>query len=173
MKKRIVAFKSMGLLLMALLCLTLNLNGQSLSSKVIASTGNFSSATGIMLSSTIGELMIATDSQSNVIMTQGFQQPEIIILGVEENELGLTLISYPNPVIDELTIELASITGIDLKIKVTDMLGRQMMIPYLNKISSYLQKITLDMNQLSPGLYLIRLMSEDEQLIKAIKINKL
>ena len=162
-----------GLLLAAYLCLTLNLTGQSLSSQVIASTGNFSTGTGIMLSSTTGDLVIATGTQSNIILTQGFQQPIVIISGLNENKQGLNLISYPNPVTEELTIELMSITDSYIKIEVTDLMGRQMMIPYINKTANLQQNFILDMHRLSPGLYLIRLMSEDELLIKAIKINKL
>lgn len=47
----------------------------SLTPVLIGSTGNFSSAGNVLLSSSTGEPMVATVSAPTLILTQGFQQP--------------------------------------------------------------------------------------------------
>ena len=78
---------------------------QSLSSSVIASTGEqFSSASG-SLEWTLGEIMTETYQQSNGYFTQGFQQPAtIMVTSVEEAEEA-TLWVYPNPTDGVLNIK--------------------------------------------------------------------
>jgi len=48
---------------------------QQISRHVLASGGNYSTASGISLSSTIGEPMVATLTSASNVLTQGFQQP--------------------------------------------------------------------------------------------------
>src|SRR5687768_17317651 len=52
-------------------------NAQSLSPKVIASSGGFYTSGGVTLSWTLGETFTTTLSSPNNILTQGFQQPYI------------------------------------------------------------------------------------------------
>ena len=47
----------------------------SITPVLVGSTGNFSSAGGIMLSASTGEPMVPTSSNGGYIITQGFQQP--------------------------------------------------------------------------------------------------
>ena len=74
-------------------------NAQSLSPTVIATAGNYSSVGGTSLSSTVGEPVIQTLSQSSTILTQGFQQPNDIINGLLdiEKEADGAFSVYPNP----------------------------------------------------------------------------
>ena len=64
-----------------LFCLSLNIfsNAQTLSPKVIASTGGYTMGGGKSLSWTLGETFTATLSSVNNKLTQGFQQPEISV----------------------------------------------------------------------------------------------
>jgi hypothetical protein len=50
---------------------------QQISHHVVASGGNYSTASGISVSSTIGEPMVNTFTTTGFILTQGFQQPSI------------------------------------------------------------------------------------------------
>ena len=50
---------------------------QQVSRHVVASGGNYSTASGISVSSTIGEPMVNTLTGTGFILTQGFQQPSI------------------------------------------------------------------------------------------------
>ena len=50
---------------------------QQISHHVVASGGNYSTASGISVSSTVGEPMVNTLTATGFILTQGFQQPSI------------------------------------------------------------------------------------------------
>jgi hypothetical protein len=79
------------------------LNCQSISNKVISSTGGFAVNNDFNFSFTVGEMtMVQTFFVGNNILTQGFQQPEDNIAGLidlDQNKSG-SLIVYPNPAID-------------------------------------------------------------------------
>ena len=54
---------------------------QQISRHVISSGGNYTNAGGHTISSTIGEAMISTLNSSTNTLTQGFQQPQIMLYG--------------------------------------------------------------------------------------------
>lgn len=77
-------------------------SAQTLSPTVIASSGNYASAGGVSLSYTVGELAaIQTFSAPNVILTQGFQQPNDILSGLLDVERGAdgAFSVYPVPAV--------------------------------------------------------------------------
>ncbi|MCF8459685.1 MAG: T9SS type A sorting domain-containing protein [Flavobacteriales bacterium] len=80
---------------------------QSLSNQVIASTGNYSSSASASLSQTSGEAVVATLQDGQSMLTQGFQQPFTITVGVQTAEQLGTVQVYPNPVTDQLNIDLS------------------------------------------------------------------
>src|ERR1039457_4697443 len=79
------------------------LQAQMLTPTVIASTGGFSSNANGSLSYTVGEMtMVQTFSASGNILTQGFQQPNELGVGLLEithDDYG-SFIVYPNPAVD-------------------------------------------------------------------------
>ena len=80
---------------------------QSLSNEVIASTGNYSSSASGGLSQTSGEAVVATLQDGQSMLTQGFQQPITLTVGIQnQDEIGLIKV-YPNPVTDLLNIDLS------------------------------------------------------------------
>ncbi len=80
-------------------------NAQVLTPTVIASGGGHSSAGGVNLSYTVGEMaMVETFSAGNNILTQGFHQPEVNvtrILDAERTDFG-SFVVYPNPATTEV-----------------------------------------------------------------------
>ena len=58
-------------------------NAQTISNKVIANGGGYSSAGGYSLSYTIGETITTTLSNGGYVITQGFQQPFTMNLQVK------------------------------------------------------------------------------------------
>ncbi len=57
------------------------LMAQTLDQQVIATAGNYSEAGGISVSWTLGECVIATFGNDDIILTQGFQQPLMTLTG--------------------------------------------------------------------------------------------
>lgn len=82
---------------------TLGMNAQMLTPTVIASTGGFSSNANNSLSYTVGEMtMVQTFSANGNILTQGFQQPNDMTVGlidITQDDFGAFVV-YPNPAVD-------------------------------------------------------------------------
>jgi hypothetical protein len=80
---------------------------QSLSNEVIASTGNYATSASGSLSQTSGEAVVATLQDGQSMLTQGFQQPFTLTVGIQnQDEMGAIKV-YPNPVTDLLNIDLS------------------------------------------------------------------
>ena len=93
------------LLILATAAAPFVMKAQMLTPTVIASTGGFSSNANGSLSYTVGEMtMVQTFSNSNNILTQGFQQPNDNVTGLidlTQDEFG-SFVVYPNPAVDNL-----------------------------------------------------------------------
>lgn len=139
-------------------------------STVFSSAGNYSDLGTLKLQSNIGELMVDTYNNSQNIFAQGFIQPETFISTIIEqtpDALGDGKV-YPNPVNDKLYIQLTLVNKFDVKIEVYDVLGKLQMIDISNSDKNY----ELDVEQLNPGIYFIKISSSDNQFGKIFKINK-
>ena len=103
-------------------------NSQTLSPQVITSSGSYFVGSKATLSWTLGECIIETGYSTTNILTQGFQQPEYAITGIEEETNNNFKVSvYPNPAIDYITIEITSNPPIDertFKVKIIDLSGK-------------------------------------------------
>lgn len=64
--------------------------------QLISTTGNYSSAGGISLSSSVGELAVQTFFSSSHILTQGFQQPSSNALSFTVNTLNAACVGSNN-----------------------------------------------------------------------------
>ena len=84
-----------------MMLLNVSMKAQTLSPTVISSSGGFYSAGNTTLSFTVAEMtMVQTFMQPNNMLTQGFQQPELIsdTTGVIESiKPSEEVLIYPNP----------------------------------------------------------------------------
>lgn len=64
---------------------------------VIAATGSDTTIGNISLGSTIGELVTQTVSADSTIITQGYQQPRWLEVGIIEPDVGYDIQIFPNP----------------------------------------------------------------------------
>lgn len=107
---------------------SLGMNAQSLTPQVIASTGGFSSNANGSLSYTVGEMtMVQTFSANNNILTQGFQQPNDIPLGlldITQDDFG-SFVVYPNPAVDNTSLAFQMPEAGRVTIALYDMLGQK------------------------------------------------
>lgn len=81
--------------------------GNIYSQQAIVPAGGNVSGSGGSVSSTIGQIVYCTNSGSSGSEAQGVQQPfEISVVTEIENEteIQLSMIVYPNPAVDELTL---------------------------------------------------------------------
>lgn len=144
----------------------------SLERQVIASGGGFQQSGNIQLSSTIGEAVIVTATSGSIILTQGFQQTQTEIVGIEIPEFNVDVLAYPNPTGHSVTLEISALNSMDIYVEVMDVLGRRV-IP-IDKITVQ-NKATeeYDFSKLAAGNYLISLKSSNKRLLTTIKIQKI
>lgn len=146
--------KSILIILIALL--PAGIFAQSITRQVIGSSGGFASATGQTVSFTTGETVVATYSQSGLILTQGFQQSETQSPnGLNEMHRISSVTAYPNPARDEISIDINADESMDLQIQVLDLQGR-MVLPASRMLARPGPNThRLDLSGLAAGQYLV------------------
>ncbi len=137
-----------------------------ISQTVIATQGGICKDTNSSVEWTVGEPSVETYYTTQNILTQGFHQPGLIILSIEDIEPEYSIIVYPNPVIEQLTVKNE---GEEKKIFfiIFDMNGKKtisgMFTDNLNVI---------DMSSLSYGVYLIKFFTSENKNLKIFKVQK-
>ncbi len=146
------------------------MQSQTLSNKVVASGGNYSTASWGSLSATIGEAAVTTLSATNVKLSQGFQQPTSAPVGITfVNAKVIRANAYPNPALNEVFLEVNLPSVALVTYKVLDMNGKELVTGNFMADAQYPSIQKLDFSGISNGMYLITLSSNQENL-KNIKI---
>jgi len=160
--------------ILALFLFPLYLKGQSLDRSVVASSGTYVQVTGLSVSSTIGEAAVTTLSGASSILTQGFQQPDGLFVGIVDIATGrVNLQAWPNPVSTNLTVEILSPDKAKVQIRCLDILGRDVLPPLIEDLSSAEPKrVNLDLRQLIPAMYFVRVTKIGKQDTETLRIIK-
>ena len=149
--------------------------GQTLDRAVVSTGGVYSQASGINFSSTIGEVAVTTLTGASSILTQGFQQPDGLFVGIVDVVTGnVSTSAFPNPVSTVLSLELSSSKNEDLIITCHDLLGRTV-LPELNQrlLEGETIRVAMDVQHLIPAMYFIRIVRRGEQnALETIRIIK-
>jgi hypothetical protein len=164
MKIRIILF-----ILLAVTSFTLT--GQQLTPTVVSSGGSYHSAGGYTLSATVGEIAVTTLKAATLTLTQGFQQPFDIGVGIKETGLDWSITAYPNPVSQFLNIRFDVTEPLDLNVEIMDIAGRKQMIRELYYVTRG-DIETFDLSGLTRGVYLVRIYTPDRRVQKTYKIQK-
>ncbi|HLF64072.1 MAG TPA: T9SS type A sorting domain-containing protein [Saprospiraceae bacterium] len=123
---------------------------------VVSSSGGFYNNTSGMLSFTTGEMAaIETYTSASNILTQGFQQPwDFGTYVIEHPGSDFSFSIYPNPSQGNLTLLTESEENTDLKVRISDLLGRQLFqAGFYHQTKLQLQ--TLDLSHVAPGIYFL------------------
>lgn len=158
-------------LIMALTFGPLSIFAQSAERQVIASTGGTASAANVQISYTVGETVIAAGSASNIIITQGFQQSDMEVVGMEELNNGLSVNVYPNPATDNVTIDIETTSPLNINATVYDLPGKQTGIALPNLNVNGRLKQTLDLSSLASGQYFISF-TDKNTILGTVRIQK-
>lgn len=149
--------------------ITCLLNAQSISPEVIASAGEYYSNVNGSISWTLGEPMGETYSQTNNIITQGFQQPTDfgtrVIVGDPVNAEV-----YPNPTADIVNLQFGDNTNGQYVIEVFNTLGQQLKTSTFNATPS--SKATVSLFDYSDGIYFITVRKTDGTESSTFRITK-
>jgi hypothetical protein len=132
--------------------LVVSANAQSVSSEVLAAAGNDMLTPNVTLSYTIGEVAVNYWNTGGSILTEGFQQNEVIITSISETAAAVNVNVFPNPFANSFNVDFND-HG-DYALVVTDALGRTVQAEEnLKGIDRY----TVDMQNLAAGLYYLSL----------------
>ncbi|MCU0407418.1 MAG: T9SS type A sorting domain-containing protein [Bacteroidales bacterium] len=122
---------------------------------VISAAGNFATAGGISLSWTLGETVIPTQQNGDVILTHGFQQ-QLVVSTLEKNlALEVEVLVYPNPASDVLNLKFGTPVSERLEIIILDQNGRIVKSLFAEPLVTISE---INMQDLASGIYYIRLL---------------
>jgi hypothetical protein len=140
--------------------------GQSVEPSAMVSAGGHEATVNVSISWSVGEPVIATFTNNNLILTQGFHQPMIAsVISSLTNSLNNTIEVYPNPAQDMLFIYSQEYMDKDYRVELYDINGQQ----YVSK-SIFGKNNVLDLKNYSPGTYILRIItSEGYQTFKIVK----
>ncbi len=149
-----------------ILFLLLFVAGSTTAQEVISANGGTATAAGTQVSWTIGEPVIATISDANNTLTQGFHQTKLTVTAINDIQVsGVEIKVYPNPTSDFVTVHFGKVVEKPAYF-LFDLSGR--MIQQKN-IESTDEKI--DMTDYSGGSYILKLNS-GQQPLQTFKIIK-
>jgi hypothetical protein len=130
------------------------------------SSGGEASGGGGSVSYSIGQIDYITENGAGGTITQGLQQPYeiLVITGVENKEIDLSVSVYPNPTADQVTLNVISF--LNMSYILTDIQGK---LVKQNKLTS--NETQINMSELNKATYLIKVLSNNKE-VKTFKVIK-
>ena len=151
MKTKLVLIAIIGLL-------SFTAKSQTLTPSVVSSSGGFYSNGSGMLSFTVAEMtMVQTFSSINNMLTQGFQQPEDLTTGVNEQVAESGDISlYPNPSNGNFVLSYTNNDNSEVLIRIYNLAG-QVVLEKQASQSIGSNKVNFDISNFNQGMYILEL----------------
>ncbi|MCB9360450.1 MAG: T9SS type A sorting domain-containing protein [Flavobacteriales bacterium] len=140
-------------------------NAQSISNQVISSYGLSAANGSAQTDITIGEPVIATVSDGNNTLTQGFHQTLLVITAVYENETVNNYQFYPNPVNETLNFSYTNSEPINVQL--FDVAGK-LLLSKQNVVNNE----QINFNDKPKGTYIIKVTDNKNYELKTIKVVK-
>lgn len=149
-------------------------HSQSVTPFVLATKGEYFSNTTYSLSWTLGQVASTTLYTTSNIVSQGFQQPWYSTIGISELTSGDADINiYPNPATNIITVTYSTENRTNLKFEIIDLLGKKIIPDLVKHSNSDYQFFELSLEDITAGMFFIRIISMDSKIIKSCKIIKL
>lgn len=134
---------------------------------VNASGGNATGSGGTVAYS-IGQAVYTTSTGSNGSVAQGVQHAyEIYSVGIKETEMSISLIAFPNPTTDNLTLELSDYNDYQWSYQLLDLQGK-----LLNNGRIEGQRTEINMNVWPAAIYFLNIIDKDNKKLQSFKIIK-
>lgn len=161
----------------ALICLPQILKAQlKLDRYVIAASGNDTTVGNLSISYTVGELAAITTVTSlngTLILTQGFQQHDDILLDVDDDlKIILDYSIAPNPFQRYVNVKLSTDQPIELELAVYNLLGQETPIPSQIHRVAGVWETQFDLEKVPEGYYMLALKNKDGAVLRTFNIQK-
>lgn len=145
---------------------------QSLTPQVIASAGDYFEDSNFSVSWTLGEPMTETYLTTNIILTQGFHQPELLTVGIPTVLPYNTYMNlYPNPTMQHVTFDLKYGNNASINIDVINNFGQVISSQKISVQKDQLHSQVINLSEFASGMYQIRI-SENGQIVNSYKVSK-
>lgn len=154
---------------------TIFLKAQTTVLEVVAPAGSYfwNQTAGISLSWTLGEPVTATfiNESAGIMLTQGFQQGNLLGTTVPENPVGsFSIQMYPNPAKSETNIKVSLPAIARVNVIVFDITGRVVKMAAFEP-SATEHTYSLNVSSLKAGIYLVRVNAggKQQKVMKLVK----
>ena len=164
--------KALSILTALVLCSLATTAQVTLTPSVVASGGGYAEADNISISWTLGELAVSTLTGGNMILTQGFQQPFDMGVGIENKEITWGISVYPNPVGEELRIRFNTESAGDYLVEIQDVTGRLVSQEQYKQVNPG-DIVILNTATFTNGVYFLKVLTPDRQQIQVTSLRKL
>lgn len=98
-----------------------------------------------------------------------YSQDMLSIIGVEELSESVEVSIYPNPVLDQMTLQMKSSANFDAKLAITDILGKTVFTS-TSAIKEGNNTVSIDASNLRAGVYLVNITSGESSITKKIVV---
>lgn len=146
--------------------------GQMAERSVIAASGNEFIADSKSINFLVGETIVETFSTSNLILTQGFIQPNSIVVGIKttkQNDLNVNV--YPNPVKSTFIVDFNELIQPSINysfwLSIYDIYGRVIEKHKIDK-----GKTEIDITNLPEEVYVLKVTHENSGLNATFLLKK-
>ena len=161
-----------NLLLFLLLGLGKNLFSQQLTQQVLVPVAGVISAGSINYSQTIGETAVEVFSNTDFILTQGFQQPGLKLVS-EPPHAGNGFNVYPNPASDHITVKLFGDVSREFRIDIINIAGTKVYTENLSFTDKFYLEKVIPVSQFKNGIYFVRVLSGDKEINRTFVFEKM
>jgi len=116
----------------------------------------------------LGQVVYTSNTGITGSIAQGIQNAyEIYSYGITENALNISLITFPNPSTDLLTLQIGNYNGERLSYHLYDLQGI-----LLNNAQINAAQTQIDISALPSATYLIKIQNQENQKVQSFKIIK-
>jgi len=138
---------------------------------VVATSGNYFANEDVSLSFTLGEAVIIASTTDNLIITQGFQQPEYQVTNYTDESLYVqfNIKIYPNPFANSISVDFQNSPVNNYTLKVFDLTGKMVLLENLRSDTIN----SIDFTPFSSGQYLFIISSETSGLLGIHVVQKI
>jgi hypothetical protein len=134
----------------------------------INTSGGDATGTGGTASYSVGQVVYTTNTGSTGSVAQGVQHAyEIFTVGIKETELNISLTAFPNPTIENLTLQISDYNNEKLSYQLFDMQGKQ-----ISNGQIVAQQTQINMNSLPTATYFINVVNQENKKVQSFKIIK-
>ena len=132
------------------------------------SSGGDATGSGGTVAYSIGQVVYTTNTGGSGSVAQGVQHAyEIFTVDIEETTLSISLIAFPNPTADNLTLQISDFNKEKLTYQFYDIGGK-----LLSNGQVTGQQTEINTSSLPPATYFINVLNQEDKKVQSFKIIK-